>query len=462
MRQRFLRSLGLKTMPQTLFEKLWLGAPIAVWFSFQPLIRIGKDSTMYFELSIAVLYIALLALAGVAIAWRQRQFLMSNMQVRIVTIFVLLATVGLLWGSNLTRGVLTIGVIGMLFVVFLASIAKAEQLKRSLPALARLVIVSAVVMSILSFIQFVAGIWLGRDVTLLCAGCVAEQFGFPRPNVFTIEPQFFGNLLIAPLLILLHLYITKKRDTWIAVSLGIVTTALCLTLSRGALFAFAFGVVILFIVHRNHVKKSIAAVGVLLSGFVISLCMQGAAAVLNPNINDTFMDAVSKSVNQLSLGVIDISVNEQTISQVHKKTPKFDGYVAESTDTRVSLSRIAFETWQDSPVRMLVGVGIGGSGIAMHEKFPGDIGAREIVQNEYIEILLEMGIIGLISFGLIIGSLIYQLRKIAWTWALVAAFLFQWNFFSGYPNALHIYLIFILLTIYTTERHGQSRPAKQL
>ena len=47
------------------FEWLWLGLPVAVWFSYQPVLRLGQNETMYFELSIAVVYLAIVAVMSV-------------------------------------------------------------------------------------------------------------------------------------------------------------------------------------------------------------------------------------------------------------------------------------------------------------------------------------------------------------------------------------------------------------
>lgn len=457
MKRVFYKALGLKKPPATIFETVWLGMPLAVWFSFQPLLRIGKDSTMYFELSIAVLYVTILAVAGIPIAWRHRKTLWSSTAARLTGLFVAVGAVGLIWDDNLTRGVLTLGVMGSLLIVFLASLAQAAKLRRLFPVLVRLFVGGAVIMSILSIVQFVAGIWFGRDATLLCAGCVAEQFGFPRPNVFTIEPQFFGNLLLTPGLMLLRWFLVKK-DKWTAAALTIVTIALCLTLSRGAMFAFAIGVVLLFVVYHGYTRRILLSVGLLVASFVVSLCAQGIAAELNPTVHDTFTDVISKTVNQLSLGIIDFPVDEQKpVQPVTEKTPHYDGYVAESTDVRVNLSNLALGTWSHSAFSAFFGVGLGGSGVAMHQTYPREIDARQIVQNEYLEILLEMGMIGFGLFAAMLAGLIYQVRHHKWLWAIIAAYLVQWNFFSGYPNALHIYLIFILIfVVYATGPRGQS------
>ncbi|HRQ87125.1 MAG TPA: hypothetical protein PLY16_03360, partial [Candidatus Saccharibacteria bacterium] len=110
---------------------------------------------------------------------------------------------------------------------------------------------------------------------------------------------------------------------------------------------------------------------------------------------------------------------------------------------------------------MLFGVGIGGAGVAMSNFSPGQIIPREIVQNEYVEILLERGIVGAALFVAVIVGLLYITRHNKWLWAIIVAFLVQWNFFSGYPNALHIYLVFIVMAAVVTARRGALSPAKR-
>ena len=58
----------------------------------------------------------------------------------------------------------------------------------------------------------VAGV--SQDVTLLCDGCVYKMFGFPHPNGFSIEPQFMGNLLLAPILVITWMLLTNNNSTF--------------------------------------------------------------------------------------------------------------------------------------------------------------------------------------------------------------------------------------------------------
>ncbi len=485
---RFMHSakkfIGTDVANLSLFEKVWLFAPITVWFSYRPLLRFGQNSSMYFELSVVLIYLLALAAAGFPLLLKNRRMLAKSKSVQLVQLFVLVSGASLLWTPNKTRGVLTFGVLLLLLIVFMATVVSVKKLKNLVPVLTELFIKSAVIMSLLSFVQLVTAIWFVSNVTLLCAGCTPAQFGFARPNVFTIEPQFFGNLLLAPALILFHQFLTKKLSIVTKISLFIVITALFLTLSRGAIFAFSAGVLVLFFVEARDLKTITKSMLIIFGCFISCIMIQGVAAAANPDSSATFKGAISTSVNQLSLGIVDFAqytsetepaeaIIENTDSQEtefesgtvlstdnQEVAPNFDGYVPESTNIRLKLSRLAIHSWSDNFARMLFGVGVGGSGTVLRQEFPEQVNDREIVQNEYAELLLENGLLGFGLFTAIIASLFYSSRKTKWTWAIIVAFLVQWNFFSGYPNALHIYLVFIMLAVVFTYVSGSKNLTK--
>ncbi len=464
------RFLNPYDTPMTFFERVWLLAPIAIWFSYYPLIRLGSNASTYFEVSVTSIYIAVLSIAGLPILWRHRKHLLKSKGILPITIFVMLCGISLLWTADLTRGILTFGVICALYTILITSICLARQMKKLAPAIVKMLVIWTVIMSALSLIQIIASIWVDRSTVLLCAGCDPQQFGFARPNVFTIEPQFFGNMLLAPALILSHILMSKRRNVYSVLGYFITVTTLFLTLSRGAIFAFGVGLLVLALVEIRQFRNFTVPAVVLLASFVACLLIQGSAAAMNPKLDTSFMQAIRTSVNQLSLGVIDLpnkteevtkpvtNTIPQATTEVPKAevTPAFDGYVAQSTNVRLKLSSFALKSWHDSIPRALFGVGLGGSGVVLSNEFPNDINKREIVQNEFVEVLLENGLIGIIAFTSVIALLFYHLRREKWLWAIIVAFLAQWNFFSGYPNAIHIYLTLILLAVLYTNRQNKA------
>lgn len=480
---RFLRDqIGISPNKKlVLYDYILLFAPTAIWFSYWPQISLGSDATTNFKITVAMVYCVVLAVASLSrIVKNFREiFVKNHVTIWLVSAFVFYNFLSIIWSENRLRTLLTAGVIFALYLIFLGFFATKDFAKKYVKPLAKIYIFSAVIMSIFAVAQFIYGTFLAHGF-LLCAGCVAGQFGFVRPNVFAIEPQFFGNLLLVPLLIIFREILTQKNRISRDVLFGFLLLTLFLTLSRGAIFAFIFGAILVIVFSRKNGqtswKKFFGSLGIGAAGLVICLLLQGTSAILNPNTNTSFGAAINSSLNQLSLGLIKIqdvakvSSNNSNDQKTHSIShqPAFSGYVAESTNVRTSLSRTAIETWMhESFSRKVFGVGLGGSGVAM-ANFLHDGDAKQIVQNEYVEVLLELGVVGFAIFAAILVGLIREIRRsngARWTLGIMAAFALQWLFFSGYPSALHIYLVLIILLLFAKNgnfipRHAASRPAK--
>ena len=436
-------------------QRLWLLAPICVWLSYRPVISLGADGTMNYELSIALIYVVVLAIVSLPVIWRDRERLIKNKVAIAIGLFTLWSSITSLWSANLVRGVLTSGVLCCLCLISWAVIAERQKIIDILPYLKKVLIASSVVACLLALLQMVLGTYIeSREVIGLCAGCVASQFGFVRPNLFAIEPQFLGSLLLAPTLIVYHQLITKKRNWTNSLVFILLAMTLGLTLSRGAIYACALGMAVMWFVVNKRWLNKLATIDLIIVAAVGCLCIQGGLAAINPHINETFWGAVSKSVNHLSLGLIDLGRGEQTVEptdepSLNEDEPAFDGYVAESTDVRVNLTKVALTAWYNQTLTYkLFGTGLGSSGMVMAKQTGSDY-QKEIVQNEYVEILLERGVVGLVLFMSTITTIAasVSIRKKRWLWAILIAYLAQWCFFSGLPNALHIYLTLSLLLI---------------
>ena len=203
------------------------------------------------------------------------------------------------------------------------------------------------------------------------------------------------------------------------------------------------------------------------SSFLSGMIFHAIFTELNPRISDGFYDSISKSVNQMSLGKIKLpkiektgnyEINEPEIesnnlnskepTEKYVEKPKkamFDGYVEKSTNERTKMSDLAIETWLSNPFVVFFGVGSGASGTAILNSTHQIANSSEIVQNEFLSILLELGFFGFVIWLLIIFGIFQKTRKEKYIWSIFVAFLVQWNFFSGLPNALHIYLILAVI-----------------
>lgn len=344
-----------------------------------------------------------------------------------------------------------------------------------------------------------------REYSLMCAGCTYSMFGFPHPNGLAIEPQFMGNLLLAPALMAGWMWLRKnksknlklERSRLLLLYFFIISATLFLTFSRGAIYAFVVGMVVmtgweLVIVwkqkeRRQRMKRALLICGVMVGSFLFTLNMQGVMAAVSPT-NDTYKTGVAKVLNHLTLGIvdvrglengtitdievvensvensddnrdIDVNVEDNTnqMSEISNREAAFDGYVIESTDTRLRLSGFAFKVWHQDLKTVLFGVGLGGAGQALYvnELSPAP---KEIVQNQYVSLLLETGVVGV---GLCLLTIIMVVR-IFWCSTLkvgliclMLAYGVSLVFFSGLPNALHIYLLpAVLCAIGTVKKNN--------
>ncbi|MCL1929971.1 O-antigen ligase family protein [Candidatus Saccharibacteria bacterium] len=461
MKNKFTRWLKVNKLSLNIFEKCLLFAPILLWFSHQPVISFGTTNTLFLDISLAEIYALILALLALPSILKHREVLLKHKSVWLVSAFVGFSIFSLLWTPSLLRGALTLGLIGILYLIFLGIMAS-SNIKKVLPALLKLTILSTLIMCAFAMLQFIAGIWLPSDITLLCGGCIADQFGFVRVTGLTVEPQYFGNMLLLPIFLLARQVTTRKAGWRAWTALLIIAFTLTLTLSRGAIFAFGAGVFVLLIVsiaQKVKLQKITGLVGVLVFGVVVAIFAQGLSAQINPSFSETFSSATAKSVHQLSLGVIDLravpqSEPDSTVELTDRPT-NFDGYIEASTDYRLELSGQAVSTWWQSPAVAVFGVGLGGAGQSM-ANHTGEISALAIVQNEYLEILLELGLAGFLLFVSIIVGLLHSTRRHKWLWAVLVAFLVQWFFFSGYPNALHVYLVLAMIFRYSSLKQARQ------
>lgn len=233
----------------------------------------------------------------------------------------------------------------------------------------------------------------------------------------------------------------------------VLAMTLFLTFSRGAIYAFGVAMIFMsaaLLVKKIGFKKIAMMWGMVIFAFLFALNAQGILAQVSPT-NDTYISGVSKVLNHLSLGIIDIrsEKNEINIVETNDNEALFDGYVAESTDTRVEFTNNAVKVWSQDFKTIMLGVGIGGAGQAMYDA--GLTGSpKEIVQNEYASLLLETGLIGIFLVILMLVMIVKIIRKNPMNiifFTLMVAYGISLLFFSGFANALQIYLLLPALYI---------------
>lgn len=422
-------------------------------------------------------------------------------------IYPLFVTINSIGSPNFLRAILTSGVIWCICLSLLTILQNISQYKTQIgKSFNKNLLIASTLASAFCWLQSILDIaGVPREATFLCKGCTSTVFGFPHPNGFAIEPQFMANLLLAPIFLSLFYLLERPKnhssklnsDPYLASRLGhflrlglplFLVATLYLTLSRGAIFSFWVSVFVLFIyqivklIKQKSCRREILFRQPLIFSAVVflplffTLSAQGLFTELGPT-SHTFFDGVSTSVSQLSLGRIDLAkvfheTNEN--NKTHKthesnklhlsdlntdaaasvqKAPQFTSYIEESTNIRLNLNRLALSSWRTSLRRMLAGVGLGAAGLTLYQEFPELGSPKEIIQNEYLAILYEQGICGVIMIicVAILFVLTYKLhnknheKTSIYGRVLALSFALTLCFFSGLPNALHIYLLTPLL-----------------
>jgi O-antigen ligase len=252
-----------------------------------------------------------------------------------------------------------------------------------------------------------------------------------------------GNLLIAPALIALGLFynaIKSKKDKRTMFGYGglsfLYIMVLYITFSRGALYAFGIAGALFGIILLIRDKKAWACWMLVptILGLGFGLLTQGIFAEISPT-SENFAQGIQRSIHQVSLGKIDIREKAED----NGDQSSFSGYIEESTDIRINWTETAIKTWKDSNIWF--GVGLGNAGTAMSRYTGGS--KREIIQNEYINILTELGFVGVLLLIIAI-SYMFKVSKrpdFVVIIPIVIAYLITLFFFSGFPNVLHLYLL---------------------
>ena len=416
--------------------------PIVVFFSYYPLIKLGQSDSMNFELSLPIIWLAIFGTVSL-VRMPEIAKKLGLLKCSAICAFPLYSTIAILWSENKTRGILTAGIL-WLIVLSVVNILNMKLDKEYLKRLLKVYMISAVVAAVICVLQCILDVFgVSREVTMLCPGCTYRTLGFPHPNGLAIEPQFMGNLLIAPTLISLGLFynaIKTKKDKRTVFGFGGLSFFLIMVLyicfSRGALYAFGIAGIVLgiILIIRDKSARPFWLLAPTIVGCAFGLLAQGVFAEISPTA-ENFTQGIQRSIHQITLGKIDI---REKVDEAGEQS-SFSGYIEESTDVRLDLNKYAIQTWKNNNIWF--GVGLGNAGVAMNKQYL--TGQKEIIQNEYINILTELGIVGVVILIIVI---IYMIKKSKWPKSaviipIIIAYLVTLGFFSGFPNILHLYLL---------------------
>jgi O-antigen ligase len=375
---------------------IWLILKKPLWaalflIAVLPLERIGAMDVGGFTLRLSqILLLALTirwTISVVATArWRQISTPPSPLLLPI-TIFLSSGIISLLATPHPQRSLTVLGFTGfttLIAFVLPRMLTEADHMRRATVVL----LGSALAVSVFGLWQFAGdSIGLPTAVTGLRPLYTKQILGFPRVQSTAYEPLYFASYLLLPLLTSLALLLTGKKNKEVPAKLlwALVITggiAFVLTVARGGYGALAAGLGILGCFYLRSLLRP-QTIGLLLGGVVI---IGMTAFITLANTGDPFTSNLEKFNRHVTNIFSGASFEERS----------------HTLDEALRLFRL----------RPVLGHGIGSFGphLAPTTMYPGQHGWA-IVNNHYIELLAEQGIVGLLSWLSIIGVLVIRSIK---------------------------------------------------
>jgi putative inorganic carbon (hco3(-)) transporter len=321
-----------------------------------------------------------------------------------IAVFLLSCVISITTTADLTRSLwffclLLLALVGY-YIVGRSFIRSSEKIERVLISI-------SIFVSLFGLLQFFLD-YLGVNILNWSMPEYSPHvLGFPRVYSVSTEPLYFANFLLVPILLSIkRLLASERARLFNVVTLAIFLVTFYLTISRGATLALLVALLLITVIFvRANPRKVFLILGVAISSWFVAVAI--IAGVSN-------ITGVSTYFKQM--GVINSPIQE-------------------STSNRIAHYRQAWSVFKAHPI---TGVGIGAYDSVSTLPRTEREGNRQIVNNQYLELLAETGLIGFVSFGLIIIIALYQLIisfnkdlfLIGALISLLAALLAQYLFFS--------------------------------
>jgi len=308
----------------------------------------------------------------------------------LVMVLILLADIALsiTYAANISRAVQVFAFMALMALVYFTAKSLINS-RRDVEMVLKGIIYGAIAVALLGAFQFLGdSIGLPNSVTLLKKGYDSGTFGFARVQGASQEPLYFANYIFIPFLILIFLLIDGKLKEILPRWLGILLIVLLgvnfiLAISRGAfLAAGAIGLILIATKYKKllTLKVIIPAISVLV---VVVIGVYLGLLRSEPRALDEFVGH--------------LLVNDRV--------------VGESVSSRLDAIDQAKELFLSN---QMLGVGIGNYGPSVQHEFDADgkpVGGWFIVNNEYLELLAELGLFGLLAFVALIITVTYYAIK---------------------------------------------------
>lgn len=391
-------------------------------------------------------------------AWRNRKDFFTQQHTIAAYALIALSTLGVAsvsWSLYKSRSLLLAASVALLVAVVFSAwwYVQHELTQRYWKKGMQYMLVAGVAYGALALAQLVIFTLTDATLGVLCRGCLADVFGFPRVNGFAAEPQFFANAMLPFVYTALYVVFQKPtRLAWISFIATIMTIGL--TFSRGAYVAlalslFAVGVKLLMKQYVTWRQLTLVYVVVFMS-IVASLGLLVASATArhanSPNIAYETTDSI---IEHLTLGRIDLpeKSNAPTRDSASTEGDTFvsPGLIEASNQERTSAASLALQAWRSNPMTMIFGVGLGNLGPYVVHHIQSSAPNNLTVYIFYVLILVELGLVGFIALLIIFGSALRGLLQNASLESTMGAgrlvaYAVQFFFYGTYINNVYVWL----------------------
>lgn len=295
-----------------------------------------------------------------------------------VAFFILTLTISLLAAGDMNRALQVYAfmiLMGAVYLVVSTGVRNEQTLKMAIKGILWGALIAGC-FAILQFVGDMAG--LPNEITLLKEGYDSSTFGFARVQAFSQEPLYFANYIFIPLLLLFFLNIRQSVSKVFSRSLSYILLVILLidfilTVSRGAYLAAA---AVLLVVIFTQAKAVINFKTVSVALAIMFFVGVGSYVALS--------NSESRALDEF---IAHVAVEDRN-----------DG---ESVVQRLSAADRAYEIFQSNPI---IGIGLGNFGpiVAGYPDEAPEESGWAIVNNEYLEILAEGGVVAFVGFVLLI------------------------------------------------------------